>query len=286
MLRGVGSTSLSAAAAKKRHTDRPFVVGPWCDHTEGGWALPYEGADLMLTALTALTDDWDALVRRGVFLYPEVWGANATGTGGGDDFYAVPEIINGIPPVFALLPHAASIVVRGFERVPKVRPGYRPANVARRSSVPGWDPQQGRLVIETPFTQGLAGWPEGLAANFEALSVDVDSVYAVVVATSMSSEPITTTKRLLVSAVARVEPTGLRWVDEWRRDVADPGRPPLLQEPVRAKVLWRRKGTAKAYALDNTGKRAGPVPLEKTSDGVLLKIDDKTPTLHWELVEE
>ena len=83
-----------------------------------------------------------------------------------------------------------------------------------------------------------------------------------------------------------VEPTGFRWVDEWRRDVANPGRPPLLAEPVRAKVLWRNKGKIQAYALDNTGKRTGPVDIEKTADGVRLQIDGRTPTLHWELVEE
>jgi hypothetical protein len=285
MLRGP-STSLPAAASKKRQTDRPYVVGQWCDHTEGAWALPYEGADLMLAALSASSEDWDALVRRGVFLFPEVWGANATGTGGGEDFYAVPEVINGIPQVFALLPHAASIVLRGYERVPKVRPGFRGTNSTQRAGVPGWDREQGRLVIDTPYTQGLGGWPGGLSANFESLAVDVDSVYAVVVATAMSSEPITTTKRLLVSAIARVEPTGFRWVDEWKRDVADPGRPPLLQEPVRAKVLWRHSGNVKGFALDNTGKRTGPVALEKTADGVRLAIDGTTPTLHWELVEE
>jgi hypothetical protein len=57
-------------------------------------------------------------------------------------------------------------------------------------------------------------------------------------------------------------------------------------EPVRGRVIWKRKGTIKAYALDNTGARSGPVDLEKTAEGVKLTIGGRTPTMHWELVME
>jgi hypothetical protein len=276
---------MAGAAARKRHLDRPYVVGQWCAHTDGAWALPYEAADLILAAQTAAADDWDALVRRGVFLYPDAWGANATGTGGGEDLFQIPEVVNGIPQVSSLLPHAASIMLRSHAKAKRAIPSGRPL-ATRVPKIPGWDPKNGRLEVETPFTQVLAGWPEGLAASSEALSIDIDNQYAVVAATSMTAEPIASSRRLLVTAVARVEPTGFRWVDEWKRDVAAPGGPPLLMEPVRGRVIWKRKGTIKAYALDNTGARSGPVDLEKTAEGVKLTIGGRTPTMHWELVME
>ena len=104
----------------------------------------------------------------------------------------------------------------------------------------------------------------------------------------MSDQPIATTKRLLVSAIARVEPTGIRWVDSWKREVADPGRPPFLQEPVTARIVWRHKGPAKAFVLDNTGGRTGEAKLEPLpgGDGVSLVIDGKTAAFHWELTSE
>jgi hypothetical protein len=142
-------------------------------------------------------------------------------------------------------------------------------------------------VINTPSTQGFAGWiRDEPVTNFEKLTIEVDNPYAVVVASSVGPEPIATTKRLLVTAVARVEPKGLRWVDEWKHEVADPGQPPLLQEPVQARVSWRRAGTVKAYALDNTGARVAPARLDPTAGGVRLLIDGASPTLHWELVVE
>ena len=105
-------------------------------------------------------------------------------------------------------------------------------------------------------------------------------------ATSVGPAPIATSKRLLVTALARVEPTGYRWADTWKREMANPGVPPLLQEPVRATVRWQHKGPVKAYALDNTGARLRPVALTTAADGVELVIDGRSPGLHWELVAE
>jgi hypothetical protein len=281
--------ALAAGANLKRKTDRPYVVGQWCHQTMGAWAYRYEAADVLLASLLTLNEDWDALVRRGIFVYPEKWGANSTGTGGGEDIYQLPEIVNGIPQVFALWPHAASILLRGHATAPapassRAAP-HRPSG-SRVAPVPGWNPDQGRLVIDTPYTQGLAGWPGPEPAEFDNLQVKIDQPYGAVVVSSAGKAPIASTNRLLVTAIARVEPTGYRWVDAWKRDVADPGRPPLLQEPVVARVRWRRKGNVKAHALDNNGARAVPVTLETVEDGVVLNILGNSPTLHWELVIE
>ena len=273
---------LLALSSKKRHPGRPYVVGHWCNQTFGAWAMPYEGADLMLAALTASAEDWDALVRRGVFLYPHPWGASATGTGGANDIFQIPEAINAIPPVYSLLPHVASLLLRTPDQ-PRATP-HRGRVAA--SSIAGWDPRRGRVEVDTPHTVALAGWPGGESARGDSVTIEVDSEYAVVAASALGKEPIATASRLLVTAVARVEPTGYAWVDELRREVADPGIPPLLREPVRAAVEWRRKGSFKAYALDADGKRAGDVPLVKTGDGVRLMIDGRVTGMHWELVAE
>ena len=63
--------------------------------------------------------------------------------------------------------------------------------------------------------------------------------------------------RLLVTAVARVEPTGYAWVDEFRREVADVGQPPLLREPVRATVEWRARGDQVKAACPRRRRQEG-----------------------------
>jgi len=275
---------LLAGAAKKRKPDRPYVVGQWCDQTSGAWSLPYEGADLMLASATAMVEDWDALVRRGVFVNPQPWGSSTPGTGGGEDLFAIPEVVNAIPPVYALLPHASSILLRGRSESGSNAPhrgGKGPS-----TGLAGWDPRKGRLAIDTPFTQAIAGWSESEPARFETLTIEPITPYNVVAVSSMTRDPIATSQRLLVTAVARVEPTGFQWVDEWRREVANPGLPPLLQEPVRARVVWRRAGTVRAYALDSNGNRAGPVAVEKNGNGQQMDIDGRLPSMHWEMVVE
>jgi len=280
---------LVSGASRKRAEDRPYVVGQWCPQTQGAWALPHEAADQLLAAASALHDDWDALVRRGVFIHPKVWGDGPVGTVGGEDIFQIAEAANGVPQVFALWPHVASILLRGREATASPAP-HEPARGAprRRTPAPGWDPSRGRLVVDTPYTQGLAGWTADEGAAFPTLSVSTESPFAVVVASSAGTEPIAESKRLLVTTIARVNPTGYRWVDPWRRDAADPGRPPLLQEPVQARVEWRRKGTIKAYALDGSGARSKPAQVEPLpgGEGVALVVDGRSPTIHWELVAE
>jgi hypothetical protein len=278
---------LLSDSSKKRKGDRPYVVGQWAMQTYGSWASPYEGADLLLSAHTAAHEDWDALVRRGVFMFPRVWGSNSTGTGGGEDIFALIEVVNGIPQTFALLPHASSIMLRADESKAGRRSTSKASKSQSKLAPPGWNPLEGRLLVDTPHTRALAGWVGGSGAVFDGLTIDLDAdPFGVAAVSSLGPEPIATSKRLLVTVVGRVEPTGFRWLDHWRREPGEPGQAPLLQEPLRAKIGWKRAGTVKAYALDNTGARIGPVPLEKVEGGVRLAIDGRNPGIHWELAVE
>jgi hypothetical protein len=278
MLWSVDGAFIPSSERKRRH-DRPYVVGQWCPLSTGAWAFPLEAGDQLLAARMAVAEDWDALVRRGVFLYPAVWGSGAPGTNGGEDLFQIAEIANGSPQVFALWPHQASILYRGHGE-PKRR--------TKAAPVTGWDPGRGQLLVKTPYTQGISGWFQDSPESLGSVEIRTPNPFAVIVASSVTSEPIAETRRLLVTAIARVLPTGYRWADGSRREVADPGSPPFLQEPVTARVVWHRAGRIKAYALNNSGERVGEVRLEPLGgdDGVALEIDGRTAAFHWELVVE
>lgn len=270
---------IAAAASRKRRLDRPYVAGQWCGRTLGAWAFPFEGPDLLLVAATAAAEDWDGLARRGVFQTPEDWGASVAGTGGLADIFRIPEALNGNPPVFALLPHAASLYAHG-------RDGDKAAiRGVKARGLPGWDPRAGRLALDTPHTQGLVGWSGGRSATTPNLTIKVESPFAAVVASALGPEPIASTRRLLVTAIGRAEPSGLTYVDPGRRDVADPGHAPILVEPTRAVVTWKRAGKLRAYALDNDGRRLAEVPLDATKDAATLKIAEGS-AIHHELIAE
>ncbi len=273
------SGGLLGESSKKRKTDRPYVVGQWASQTTGAWATPYEGADLLLAAETASREDWDGLIRRGVFMFPKDWGADAAGTGGGEDIFSLPEVVNGIPQAFALLPHASSILLR--------TPEHKQGTKATRKGVGLWNPVEGRTVIDTPYTRGVAGFVDDYSASFDGLSIALDTNgFGVAMVSSLGPEPIATSQRLLVTVIGRVEPTGFLWADEWRREVAFPGLPPLLQEPIKARIGWKKAGIVKAFALDNSGTRLAAAPVEKVEGGYRLLIDGRIPGIHWELVAE
>ena len=167
---------------RKRKTDRPYAVGQWAIQTAGAWALPHEGADVMLASAIAADEDWDALVRRGVFVHPDVWGTNSTGTGGAEDIYQIPEIVNGTPQVYSVWPHAASLMLRPRDDTKKHAPGRTPHV---KQGVEGWDPAAGRLVIDTAHTQGIAGWTGRDGVSLDAIAIETTEPFAVIVASSV-----------------------------------------------------------------------------------------------------
>ena len=124
--RGLGS-----AARRKRHAGLAYVVGQWCPQTGGAWALPHEAADQLLAAATALHEDWDALVRRGVFMFPAGVGRGPGGHGGGRGH--LPDPRGGQRQPARLRPLAA----RRLDAAPRAhgrRPSRRRTVTARPSS--------------------------------------------------------------------------------------------------------------------------------------------------------
>ena len=121
---GLAGETLARSGARRRSAWRLTprssagpIVRMWSDSgatkRQGAWSYPHEAADLMLGVYTALTADWDAMVRRGIFLFPVTWGEGPVGTVGGEDIFQIAEVVNGSPHIYGLWPHAASLFLRG-----------------------------------------------------------------------------------------------------------------------------------------------------------------------------
>ena len=143
------------------------MLGQWCNQTSPAWSFPHEAADHLLGAFMAMNADWDGLVRRGVFVFPQVWGEGAVGTAGGEDIFQIVEVLNGSPHIYG------PVAARGFN-VP-ARPEPRPPNRGPRRRDRGQDEgtqdggERERLgfrpraagYFDTLYTQGVAGWIRG-----------------------------------------------------------------------------------------------------------------------------
>jgi hypothetical protein len=101
-------------------------------------------------------------------------------------------------------------------------------------------------TIDTDRTQAAHGWIGGTRIELEHVSVDVVTPKAVVAVSSLDSKPVPQSKRLLITAIARV--------------VASPGgKMPLLSEPVSGRLAIRAPEGLRLIPLDGDGSRLEPL---------------------------
>ena len=206
------------------------------------------------------------MVRRGIFIYPQVWGEGPAGTNGGEDIFRIAEVTNGSPHIYALWPHAASLFLRGQRaRRPTAlgRDDGKTSGKGRRRSTAGWDPTRPRALIDTPYTQGVAGWIRGEPASFPQLEVATENPFAVLVATSISNraDRLNRSASLLGDRPGPADrlplggPTG-------RTTWPTPDIPPSSRSPLMPRSTGGIKGRIRAFVLNNEGERHGSVPVE------------------------
>jgi hypothetical protein len=119
-----------------------------------------------------------------------------------------------------------------------------------------WQGNVGVVKIESPRFQALVGFLGHRKFNNSTWEMETPNLYASFALVSLTSKTITNSDHLLLSAVSRCENTGMVY-NEKRTKVLEPGKGPVLMEPIQAKiVLYRFKKDArlKVRALDQEGK--------------------------------
>ena len=207
---------------------------------------------------------------------------------GGEDIFQIAEVVNGSPHIYALGPHAASLFLRGEP----ARPGGRAAPGPRRGAGrvpglgPGPRPARDRHAVHPGA--GRLGRREPRRGSRTSSSRPITTSPCWSPPRSAPSRS-PTAKRLLVSAIARVEPTGFRWVDRWKRDGRRPGPAPV---PPGARRGARSPGGARGRcgpSSSTTPASGSARPRSRQlpgGEGVALVIDGRTAGFHWELVVE
>ena len=295
--------SVIVANARQRVADRPFIVTEWnfC------WPNDFIAEGPLLAAAYGSLQSWNGLLEF-YFGLPR-WTSQMAGV---FDVGDKPHFIAGLPA--ASLAYRRGDVRAGVER--RWRPGATdvygelgaaiPGEVFLRESVaavlppagageplvvqpaaPGdivrsatgelsWH-RDGLVTVDTPRTQGFAGFPQRRQVDLGDVSIALDNRFAEIVVTSLSDEPIARAKQLLISASARTENRGQVY-RALRMSLVDVGKKPILVEPVSARVVLRRvAGTApRVYAVDWYGRRTSvALPVDKdaaTADAWVLRL--------------
>ncbi len=147
--------------------------------------------------------------------------------------------------------------------------------------VAGKNSHDGHIVINTPGTQAVVGFAEGVVNDLQDVSITSRSPYGAIYVTALDQDAtIAKGKRLLISTIARVHNTGMKYV---AGNMVESGKPPLRVEPVTADIKFKRGGKPVVNILDHNGVATGQT-LPVGDDGTLKLDGNSTKTVYYEVV--
>jgi hypothetical protein len=131
---------------------------------------------------------------------------------------------------------------------------------------------RGVQTIDTDRTQAAHGWIGGTKIELKHVSVDVITPKAAVAVSSLDANPVPQSKKLLITAIARV--------------VASPGgRTPLLSEPVTGRLTIRAPEGLRLIPLVGDGSRLQPLAAPYAGGRYTVTLPGARGT-HWFLLTD
>jgi hypothetical protein len=149
-----------------------------------------------------------------------------------------------------------------------------------------WDYGAGLFSINTPRTQALVGFIVGQLLSLQNLSVNCSTPFASIVLSSLNKDPISKSKRLLLTAGGRAENSGQKY-NAVRTQLKEVGKKPVLIEGVEAEisiVTFTNPKTVSVFALDLAGSRIGKVPALLKTGKISFKIGPQYKALLYEII--
>jgi hypothetical protein len=131
---------------------------------------------------------------------------------------------------------------------------------------------QGYQTIDTAGTQAVNGWVGGRTLRLKGAAFEIVTAKAAVAVSSLDDREIGKSRRLLVSAIARVVPSA-------------GGRMPLLSEPVSGRILIDGPEGLKLVPLAPDGRELDRLMLEYSGGRYLVKLPAPRGT-HWFLLTD
>ncbi len=149
-----------------------------------------------------------------------------------------------------------------------------------------YDYGQGQMTVDTPRTQGFAGFTTGAPLTLSGITVDLKNEFGVVLVQSLENKPLAESSRLLVTAVGNAINTGMETVPAGNR-LKNPGKEPALVEPMVGKVrILHLKGDlskAQVYALNASGVRVKTVPCDRDNKNLAFEMKAEYQALSYEV---
>ena len=306
------------AAAWERDPRRPYLLGEW----DFCWPNQYRAEGVPLTAAFAAMQGWTGTLQ---FTYwSQSWDNVDTTLGKGARISSVWRIMSD-PAVMALYPAAAMMFLRGdvspcrelidpavnaftvrnwpaldaraflhrygtrlepdFTETP-TRASAQPRLLVSDTGEITYDRDAGVLVIDTPRSQAVIGMAGGRRSATSDIAVEVENPFAVLTVSSLTAEPIGTSRRLLLTTVAQVQNTDFQARhSEGTTFLKSHGRAPIRAEVVKGHMTLKGTGAVVVHALNPDGShRRDTVTTVSLHDGVRIELASSVPALHYEII--
>jgi hypothetical protein len=145
-----------------------------------------------------------------------------------------------------------------------------------------WDYGRRVVSVDADRTQAIIGFAGGGSYDLAAARVSVTTDFVDLIFTALDDRPLVESGHILVTALARDRPTGARYSEDGSA-LLDYGGPPLMLEPVQARIQWRGAPLLSARALDIHGQ---PTGTDLDLQGDSFDIDGRYTTYLYELRTE
>ncbi len=143
-----------------------------------------------------------------------------------------------------------------------------------------FDYQRHLLSIDTPRTQGAVGFLGGNPLELGDVSIDCQTPYCTILVSALDDAPLESSRRVLITAVARAENTDQLWNSNQTKLLSS-GKAPILAEPVVATITFRGNRQIVVHSLDATGKVVGDMPTQATAAGSVLVLGPAGKTCYY-----
>ena len=302
------------AASWERDSRRPFVLGEW----DFCWPNEYRAEGVLTTAAFAAMQGWAGCLQFTYWSQP--WDGSEELLSPDGRIAGIWRVMSD-PAVMALYPAAALVLLRGDVQAcaqqitpridaltvrnwppthpraflhrfaprlesdgqPTDAPADAPPRCVSDTGQVTYDRDRGVLVIDSPRSQAVLGMVGG--GQFETADAvfQLDNTFAVVAVSSLTEAPVRDSRRLLVTAVARVRNSGFHFEEKGDRyRIRDAGASPILAEMVTGRLTLKERRDVVAYGLGPTGTRREACRLTATG-GTHLDLGSLGPVLHYEI---
>lgn len=141
-----------------------------------------------------------------------------------------------------------------FDLKPYLQPPWLAASTGELRWQEAGNGAGGLFAIDTPGTKAVVGFFEGGRYTLGEVVIEPQSHFGAIYVTARGRfGTIGQSRELLVVALARARNTGMKFSPDGSMMLAA-GKPPILMEPVKARLVLQRPGSPKVIVLDQDGR--------------------------------